>query len=498
LISGGSYSAFHEGSGVTTGALRFVGIEVYAGKGLSGTGAMAGSVCAYIQSSNQNVTGAITDCYDIYIATPITTGTITNNYAIYQVSPAAFSFFAGLLAVGTASVATNVALRVQRSFTVAANIYGVWSSVTQTAAAASALFHYGMTGIMTTAGAQNYTIATEEAVTGVYGQAIHSGTGTNTGVTGVRGYALKSGTGVVAVAKGVSALCANTAANALTVAYSFFGTTPVNSGGGTIGTFYGCYLSAGAGTTIYGLAQVGTADLNYFAGKSAFGSAAPVATAFALFGASTAAITSQRILQGSAAYAGTVEGDFWNDFTQHCLIGYLAGVKQFDTRTLFVQTADQTISNSNVETTLFGAGIGTLTMPINFFVVGKSIRVTLRGILTNDATPPTTTFRLKLGGVTFASVADTPVINLTNVYWEISWIVICRTTGAGGTAIGQGCLLEQVTAVAGTPILFPITMSATAALNTTAVAVLDVTAHPNVADAGSSITCTNATVEVCA
>jgi hypothetical protein len=101
--------------------------------------------------------------------------------------------------------------------------------------------------------------------------------------------------------------------------------------------------------------------------------------------------------------------------------------------------ASQTITNTNAETTCFGAGIGGLTFPANFFVVGKTLRITLRGIHSMDATPPDLTFNIELGGVTFATKTYSD-LNDTNRFIEISFILTCRSTGAGGTGIGQGFL----------------------------------------------------------
>lgn len=497
LIGGATSQSLHQGSNAVTagGSWRHVGHEIYHGKGLLGTGAMDATVGLFVQSLNQNVTGAIAATYDVYIRTPITTGAITANYAIYQESVAGFNYFGSPLSIGTAAFSSSIMLRIQRAYTVTTDVFGVYALLTNTASGLSAASHFGASLSFTLAGAQNYT-AGRAAVYGLDAQAYHSGSGTCTGINGVRIIARKTGTGAVTRIYGLDVFVGNTnATGAVTTGYGIYLNTPGVTG--AITTYYGLYVAAGAGTTVYGIAQVGTSDLNYLAGYSAFGSASPVNTTFALFGASTAAISSQRILRGSAAYAGTVEGDFWNDYTQHCLIGYVAGVKQFDSRVLFVQTADATITNTNVETTMFGAGIGTLTLPANFFVVGKTIRLNLRGVHTMDATPPSTVYRVKLGGVTFATITFADA-NDTNQYFELDFLLTCRTTGVGGTAIGQGVILMHESTGATTADFRQLVMTATAALDTTIARILDVTAQPAVADAGSSITITNAIVEIAA
>jgi hypothetical protein len=303
-----------------------------------------------------------------------------------------------------------------------------------------------------------------------------------------------TGSGPVTTAYGGRFFVSVTASANVTTAHGILVETPVASG--TLSTYYGVRVNAGAGSAIYGIAQIGTADLNYFAGYTAFGSVSPVTSTFALFGASTATVSSMRIVAGTAAYAGTVEGDFWNDYTQKCLIGHIDGLKQYDSRVCFVQTADKTITNTNVETTCFGTGIGSLTFPADFFVVGKTLRITLRGTRTCDPSPPDYTFRVKLGGVTWASHACTDV-NESNRYFELSFILTCRTTGAGGTGIGQG-FIWTANGSSGGIILGELVMTATGAMNTTGSLAIDVTCQPSVADAGTSLTFTNPLVEIIA
>jgi hypothetical protein len=499
LNSAGIFESLHSGSGDVSTAVLHIGCEIYHGKSAAGTGNMDGSIGLSIQSLNQNVVGTVGAAYDIFIQTPITTGTITNNYAIWQNSPSAFSFFAGNVSIGTPTFSNLIGLRVERTLAetgAGVNVWNIYNALTNSSNGVSTASNF-VAGFFrtTTEGSQLYQGAVGTVC--ISADSVHNGSAQCDYVSGVRAFSRKTNTGVVATAYAVYAHCRNeNATGAINTAYSLYAVTPIVTG--AITTYYGLYLSAGAGTTVYGIAQAGTTDLNYLAGFSAFGSSAAVNTTFALFGASTAAISSQRILRGSAAYAGTVEGDYWNDFTQKCLIGHIDGLKQFDSRVMFVATADKTVTNTNAETTMFAAGIGTLTFPADFFVVGKSVRITLRGHHTMDASPPTLTFRVKLGGVTFASVVYTD-LNDTNQYLEVSFILTCRTTGAGGTGIGQGyVLMHEQTGGSASADIEQLVMTATAAMNTTGTLALDVTAQPSVADAGSTFTITNAIVEVIA
>ena len=71
---------------------------------------------------------------------------------------------------------------------------------------------------------------------------------------------------------------------------------------------------------------------------------------------------------------------------------------------------------------------------------GKIYRVIAGGIITTAATGTLTItprFGLTTGGVTMgASGAQTVPASLTNVAWELSMTVVCRTTGAAGSATG--------------------------------------------------------------
>lgn len=494
-------TATHAGTGTCAGAMggRFFAVK-------DNTGAVTTLTGVAIAIYNQNVTGAVTTGYGLWVGTPTITGAITTNYqaylaagaggtsyGLYQAGASDFNFLAGNTSIGTVVTAVNVLLRIERNLAVTTTAYGIYSLVQNTPGADTANVFRGAYLIARVAGANNYTLAVDSVI-GVQGQALHNGTGTVAGITGLLGTVNKQTTGPITAAYGVRSQVSNdNVTNAITAGYGFFGQTPIVTG--AITTYYGLYLSAGAGTTIYGIAQAGTSDLNYLAGFSAFGSATPVNTAFTLFGASTASITSLRVPRGTAAYAGSVEGDFWNDFTQQCFIGHIDGLKQYDARVSFVATADATVNNTNAETSLIGAGLGTLTFPANFFVVGKTVRVTLRGRHTTDATPPAITFRVKLGGVTFASVAFTDLTD-TDQYIEIDFLLTCRTTGAGGTAIGQGGIwMHQSTAVVSADFQ-QLVMTAAAALDTTAARTLEVTAQPTVADVGSTITITNVVVQI--
>ena len=132
--------------------------------------------------------------------------------------------------------------------------------------------------------------------------------------------------------------------------------------------------------------------------------------------------------------AGTaVDGDFWNDSTQGALQTFTSGIEQTLVGVIFTQTADQTIANTTAETSMFGTGVGTLTLPANFWTVGKTIRVEIHGDFA-DTGNPTAEVQAYYGAT---SLIDSGAIALSGLggteEWETEVVITCRSIGATGT-----------------------------------------------------------------
>jgi hypothetical protein len=218
--------------------------------------------------------------------------------------------------------------------------------------------------------------------------------------------------------------------------------------------------------------------------------------------ASTVAAASLRIRTGVAPTAPN-EGDVWFDSTQKRLMAYLNGLTRSFVGTLFTATANGTCGNTAAETSIVGTGVGTMTLPANFFAAGKSIRVTVYGAYsTKSSSPGTLVIKIKLGStIILALPATTPTANLTKVPFVIDAIITCRTTGATGTVIGQGDLfLATATAQTGVSYTLPNqgsdALTAITSFDTTASKLVDVTATWGTADAGNTISSTNVVLEV--
>lgn len=161
---------------------------------------------------------------------------------------------------------------------------------------------------------------------------------------------------------------------------------------------------------------------------------------------------------------------------------------------IFTPTASKTIASSVAETSLFGTGLGSLTIPANFLIVGRSLRVKLFGYFGTTGTP-TLNIKALLGGSTVCSTGAIATSGtISNRYWEAEIVLTCRTIGVSGTVIGQGLFTYDNSTQAGKAV--GLVATATTTVNTTGTLALDVTATWGASSASNTITCTNATVEV--
>ena len=223
-------------------------------------------------------------------------------------------------------------------------------------------------------------------------------------------------------------------------------------------------------------------------------------TAFLDAPASIAAMASMRIRTGVVPTSPN-EGDLWFDSTQKALMDYLNGIQATHPRILFTSTANGTCGNTASETTIVGAGVGMMTLPANYLVAGKTLRLTIYGAYsTKAATPGTLVIKVKLGTtIILALPATTVTVALTKVPFVIDAIITCRTVGATGTVIGQGDLF-LATATVQTGISYMLPNQGSDALtavvkDTTASILVDVTATWSLADAANTISSTNVVFE---
>jgi hypothetical protein len=98
---------------------------------------------------------------------------------------------------------------------------------------------------------------------------------------------------------------------------------------------------------------------------------------------------------------------------------------------LYSQTAVQTVANTNVETTLIGAGVGSLSVPANYFTIGMAFRYSTGGVFRDAANNTTFRFRLRNSGVLF----DSGILTLPNITVSTAWNIDATFSYVGGTTL---------------------------------------------------------------
>lgn len=208
--------------------------------------------------------------------------------------------------------------------------------------------------------------------------------------------------------------------------------------------------------------------------------------------------TTLATLTASAAPGSPATGDVWDDSTQKSIQHYCNGVKENLSSVLFTQTASATNSTTG-QVTLISTGVGTVTLPANFLVVGKTLRITARGHWDTGNNPAETIrFRLKYGSTVIQDTNGagnlTPALAVGT--WEFSAIVTCRTTGATGTVMTQGWV-EWTTSTQSAVTRQCTRNTGTTTIDTTASTALDLTSEwTNPTGGTTTMTCTNLMVEV--
>ena len=97
-------------------------------------------------------------------------------------------------------------------------------------------------------------------------------------------------------------------------------------------------------------------------------------------------------------------------------------------------TVTHTGGATPAETSLLGTGVGSLTIPANFFQVGRAIKLVNRSLLTVTSQPKTSTIKVYLGADKV--ITDTVAFgaDVTGVYAEIDLEIRCTEIGPTGGA----------------------------------------------------------------
>ena len=202
---------------------------------------------------------------------------------------------------------------------------------------------------------------------------------------------------------------------------------------------------------------------------------------------------------GAAAPGSPVDGDIWNDSTQKALIEFVDGIKQNITGCIYSLTADGTVTDTNAEGVIYGTGVGTITLPANFFIAGKTLRIKASGWFSNTDGAQNIIFKVRLGGVGGTIMGQTAALAVgvadSYRFWKLEEEITCRTTGAPGTFYAQGHVIADAATITASDML---SMPNAATTNVTTTGALDVavTAKWAVTGANDTCHCTNMTIEV--
>lgn len=165
---------------------------------------------------------------------------------------------------------------------------------------------------------------------------------------------------------------------------------------------------------------------------------------------------------------------------------------------IFTQTANKTVTNTVSETSIIGTGVGYgLTLPANFFVAGKTIRLRIGGIYSTPIGAPSVTIKIKYGSTVIASVATTSLLSgASALEFDGEVDITCYTTGATGTVYSHGDI-EYATGVGGTIAVNPLNNGgASTTIDTTTSNLLDCTIVWDSASTTRIVTSTITVVEV--
>jgi len=194
------------------------------------------------------------------------------------------------------------------------------------------------------------------------------------------------------------------------------------------------------------------------------------------------------------AYAGAANGELWHDTTQKSFQVYVAGIQQSLSGCIFTATNSGGVNNTTSETSLIGSsGVGTTTLPANFWTVGKAVRITITGYCDVTGTP-TLQLRAKLGSVTLCDTSAVTMSAFSDGGFRYEAVIVCVSTGGSGTfnASARYGYFKRDGTVNG--VLSGRSISAVA--DTTGSLALDVTGQFSVASTDNRIIQMTTTVEV--
>ena len=185
-------------------------------------------------------------------------------------------------------------------------------------------------------------------------------------------------------------------------------------------------------------------------------------------GITASSMTLSSIATPSAAATGSI----WNDSNYNAFMSSAGSVLQNIPSGLFSIYASSTSTGTATAVAWLGSVDvkGSITLPTNFFTVGKTIYIVLEGTHTRTGTP-TLTPTITLGGTTILSTGAITMGAYTNETqgqpWKLEATLTCYSTGVSGVIKGHGLLRFWNSDISGTSTVLNL-QSGTNTINTAA------------------------------
>lgn len=207
-------------------------------------------------------------------------------------------------------------------------------------------------------------------------------------------------------------------------------------------------------------------------------------------------VTGLRVM---ASGASSTEGGVWQDSTQKALQMFIDGLAHAIPGVMFTGTADKVVGNTTSETSLVPTGVpvaGALSLPANWWTVGKTIRVTFTALLrTKASSPGTLNIKVKYGSTILANTGGfTPPTALSDAIARFTALLTCRSTGVSGVVICDG-MYQYLDGSTFAMTTRGLTRPASGVVNTTASGLFDITAQWSLNDVSNVLTVVDALVE---
>ncbi|MEE8263258.1 MAG: hypothetical protein V3R83_12420 [Gammaproteobacteria bacterium] len=124
------------------------------------------------------------------------------------------------------------------------------------------------------------------------------------------------------------------------------------------------------------------------------------------------------------------------------LAGIEDGAQVNKNKTLFISNVDVVVTNTLTETTLTGAGVGSLTISAADLVEGAKFKINAQGII-SDTGNPNARIRAKLGSVLIGDTLDNSLGSISDDHWILDMELVVRAEGAPGAVMASGGFLTS-------------------------------------------------------